>query len=497
MSIMRAFSGSCLSLDDHDYQLPRIIARKHVLGSGEDLFDEAGRPRQPQPRTLTKVFSGSTLDLNAQNESDSEVSQGVSPAMAPHDRRPPNTQQSFNDFIDNVDRGRDAATANGRTTVLVVGGAGYLASHVIETLLREGYQVRATVPDMRDSAKMHDLYNMVPEAKHMLCVVEANVFNATSLRGAMAGCRFVIHCGVPQVPEGTDVVDGHMEAVMALFDAVRTTDVARSRRVERIVLTGSYTNVLSVDKSQAPTASGLYNETQWNDRAKRDTDPLTFARVSFEKEAVRLAKLSGVELVVILPAVMIGPTRTLEVSEAMRTITDFALCSPYFPIAPNLYWNFVDVRDVATAHVKAMTASSVAGTRLLVAHSAIRLADLGRLIRASFPHLTAPIYTAPTFVSLAIGPWAHSRASFTYLWRTLGVRRVLDGSRAVHALGLQLTPLQTTVHDAVANLIQDGHLPEAKTSGADVVTAGQINAVKVVVALGVVGIGGLLWLRRK
>jgi nucleoside-diphosphate-sugar epimerase len=457
MSIMRVFSGSCLSLDDHDYSMPRMVTRKHVLGSGEDLFDQTGRPRQPQPKTLTKVFSGSALDLNAQAESDTDLSQGVSPAQPPRDG--PYTMQSFNDFVDNVDRARDAAAANGRSTVLVIGGAGYLASHVIEILLREGHQVRATLPDMRDNAKLHDLYNMVPEAKHMLFVVEASIFNAASLRSAITGCRYVIHCGVPQVPDGTDVVDGHIEAVMALFDAVRTSDMSRGRRVERIVLTGSYTNVLSTPKSKAPTATGLYDETQWNDKVKRDADALTFARVSFEKEAMRLANLSNVELVVILPAIMIGPTRTLEVSEAMRTITDFALCSPYFPVAPDITWNFVDVRDVAVAHVKALTASGVAGGRFIVTNRALRLAELGRFIRAAFPHLTAPIYTAPTILSLAIGPWAHSRASLSYLWRTLGVRRVLDGSRANQVLNLRLTDMATTVYDATANLIQDGHLP--------------------------------------
>jgi nucleoside-diphosphate-sugar epimerase len=454
----RAFSGSCLSLDDHDYSIPRVIARKHVLGSGEDFFDETGRPFQPQPRTLTKVFSGSALDLNAAVDSDSEpASQSVSPASHPRDGA--GGQHSFNDFLDHINRNRNGTTQN-RTMVLVVGGTGYLAAHVIEQLLKDGYQVRTTVPDMRDNAKFQDLYGMIPELKHMLFVVEGNIFNAASMRNAMANCRYVVHCGVNQLGPGMDVVDSHMQAIRALFDAARE---AGGARVERIVLTGSYTNVLSSSKSLAPTSSGLYDESQWNTSANRTGDALSFARVSFEREARHLQELHPcpVELVVMLPAIMIGPSRTTEVSEAMRTIIDFATASPYFPVAPNINWNFVDVRDVAAAHVKAITTPNAAGQRYIVTNSVLSLAELGRHIRGHFPHLTAPVYTAPFLLSLITGPWAHSRATLRYLWHTLGVRRVLDGEKSQRDLGIVLSPIAVTVRDAVQSLIDDGHLPPA------------------------------------
>lgn len=494
MAFMRAFSGSCLSLDDHDYSMPRVVARKHVLGSGEDLFDELGRPFQPQPRTLTKVFSGSALDLNATADSDSEqMSQGVSPAAQPLDRV--TNTASFNDVLDNMNRNR-AQAARSRGTVLVVGGAGYLASHVIEMLLREGYQVKATVADIRDKTKHHDLASMVPEAKHMLFIVETDIFNPASMRSAMHGCRFVIHCGVPHAVPGYDIVERHTTAVMALFDAARE---AGGARVERIVLTGSYTNVLSTTRSQADTKSGLFDESQWNTVASRATDALSFARVSFEREARRLQELhpgAGVELVVILPAIMIGPTKTSDVSEAMRTIVDFASASKYFPVAPDITWNFVDVRDVAVAHVKAMTATGVNGQRYIVTNAALSLAELGRHIRSHYPHLTAPIYTAPFIFSLLAGPWAHSRATLRYLWKTLGVRRVLDGSKAVRELPLQLTPLTETVRDAVENLIQSGHLPAAP-SGA--VASESVSSLpwRFTATVLLVGVGAFVLLRKR
>lgn len=495
MSLGKVFSGSCLSLDDHDYAMPRLVVRKHILGSGEDLFDEDGRPKQPQPRTINKVFSGSALDLNAmEDDSDANLSSGVSPATQAVDQNPNyDTQQSFNDFVDHRMRGGRGGAhpvdgPNAGTMVLVVGGAGYLASHVIAGLLRDGYQVRATLPDTRDVAKCQDLMSLVPEARHRLFLVEANMFSDVSLRSVLVGVRFAIHCGVTTVPEGQDVVDGHMKAVTALFDAVRATKGA-GRGVERVVLTGVYTNVLSSYASKAPTPSGLYDESQWNDVATRSTDALAYARVMFEREAWRLSELCRVELVVMLPAIMLGPSRTLEVSEAMRTITEFANGSSWLPFVPNIHWSFVDVRDVAEAHLRAMTHPAVNRKRMIVSNCTMSLAELGQLIRKAAPHLKAPTYAVPTVVSLILGPLF--KAPMRLLWRNLGVRRQLDAAPTAKELNLVLAPIESTVNDAVTSLIHDGHLPAA----GDEPPAGSSTRVvlRLSAVVGIAAIGAAVW----
>jgi hypothetical protein len=60
--------SSSVSLDDNESPIVaptgRVEARKHLLGSGEDLFDENDRPVEPKPHLISKVFTGSVLDLN-------------------------------------------------------------------------------------------------------------------------------------------------------------------------------------------------------------------------------------------------------------------------------------------------------------------------------------------------------------------------------------------------------------------------------------------------
>jgi len=164
---------------------------------------------------------------------------------------------------------------------------------------------------------------------------------------------------------------------------------------------------------------------------------------------------------VLLPTILIGPGRTDTVSEAMRTIADLAHGSPYFPFAANMHWAFVDVRDAAAAHVRALEAPVAAGKRYLLATRNCNLAEIGRIIRAKHPHLTPPTVTLPSLLTLACAPLLGSRVSVRYLWRTLGRRVAVNGQRAVHDLSLAVTPFDDTVRDAVADLIQMGHVPAA------------------------------------
>eukprot|EP00758_Cryptobia_borreli_P008683 Tbor_TRINITY_DN5410_c1_g1::TRINITY_DN5410_c1_g1_i2::g.25373::m.25373 len=74
--MLRVFSGNCLSLEDTSdlYIKPSLpIQRPHLLGSGVDYFTVDGEPLRPVlcAHTLSKVFSGSTLDLNALAEGNS------------------------------------------------------------------------------------------------------------------------------------------------------------------------------------------------------------------------------------------------------------------------------------------------------------------------------------------------------------------------------------------------------------------------------------------
>lgn len=454
-----------MSLDDIDVvRRPVIVEQPHILGPGTDFFTEDGRPVRPQPsaHTIHKVFSGSALDLNAMGnkdgEDEDEEAAAVPVAQGSASRPGGDATMSsiFHQVSSDSDRERTKATKN-KTTVLVVGGNGYIASHVVANLLSDGYTVRITVAEALESAEQLELYSLVPDAGHRLSITEADITNASAFRDVIRGCKYVVHCGVSPSHSlrEKNVVQVHVDSVQALFDAIR---LSGKPTLKRVILTGSAAAVFHIQDPVPPR--GRFDESSWNLRATAQSDPVPFAKISFEREAWRLQKMFGVELVVILPSIVIGPSLLHETSEAMRTIHDLASGSPY---APNLFWNFVDVRDVAKAHVRAMENADLVDQRIIVSNACLSLCEIGQLIKKAFPHLNPPIKAAPLWITLIVAPLTHARVKLSFLWRNLGVKKVLDSSKSIRELGLELTPMERTVADSVDQLIRAGHLPAKPT----------------------------------
>lgn len=450
--MLRVFSGSCMSLDDMDFVRPRIVQEPHQLGPGLEFFDDNGIPIRPQPsaHTMTKVFSGSALDLNDMNNDDDD---GHNLPLSPKGNR-----QAIPTILGGAaamsEKERERV-AKSRTHVLVIGAGGYIGAHVVSLLLDAGYTVHCLVRDVLDRAVVRDLQALVPEATHRLFISDADITSRDALRDHVKMCSHIVHCGVSAATaNGADVVEVHEAAIKALFDAIRVYGRAS---VKRVVLTGSAMAVCH--PSDKPPASGAFDESSWNTTSTAKSDPLRYARVTFEKEAWRLREMVGVELVVILPSVVIGPSKTNETSEAMRTIHDLASGSRLFPFVPEMYWNFVDVRDVAQAHLRALETAGAAGKRYIVTAQCLSLAQIGRIIRAEFKHLHAPVYNAPLLLTLVVGPISNARVSMKYLWQNLSKKWELSSARARSELGVAPRPIEESVRDSVNELVQGGHLP--------------------------------------
>lgn len=60
----------------------------------------------------------------------------------------------------------------------MTGASGYIAGHVVKLLQEEGYIVRGTVRSLKNANKIKHLYNICPNAKHKLELVEADLNSA-------------------------------------------------------------------------------------------------------------------------------------------------------------------------------------------------------------------------------------------------------------------------------------------------------------------------------
>lgn len=74
---------------------------------------------------------------------------------------------------------------NTDTTVLVTGVTGYLAGHVVNTLLRKNYKVKGTVRSLKNEEKNKTVYEICPEKNANLELVEANLLDNECWEGIM------------------------------------------------------------------------------------------------------------------------------------------------------------------------------------------------------------------------------------------------------------------------------------------------------------------------
>lgn len=59
--------------------------------------------------------------------------------------------------------------------VLVTGASGYIATHIIKLLLDQGYRVRGTVRNLKDTKKVNPLKSLSSNAEKNLQLVEADL----------------------------------------------------------------------------------------------------------------------------------------------------------------------------------------------------------------------------------------------------------------------------------------------------------------------------------
>lgn len=100
--------------------------------------------------------------------------------------------------------------------VLVTGGTGFLAGHLIQQLLAKGYRVRATVRDIQRTDYFAYL-SRFPESAEKLEIVEANLLSAESKgdwdRALRGGVEYVFHT-VRSFPPHYDIRYNYLYSIL-------------------------------------------------------------------------------------------------------------------------------------------------------------------------------------------------------------------------------------------------------------------------------------------
>ena len=334
------------------------------------------------------------------------------------------------------------------STVMVTGGTGYLACHLIKQLLERGDVVHTTVRGLTNSGKLSPLREMQADHPDRLRLFEADLLQDGSFDTAMQECSVVYHVASPfKLPE--KISDGEKEMLQPALAGTKNVldSVNRTSTVTRVVLTstvgaifGDYIDVMSMDKQ-------ILSEHYFNGSSTLQNNPYHFAKVKAELEAWRICRSqSHWSMVVLNPGLILGPSLSPESESGSLFLLDEMLRGVFFYGLPDLSFTTVDVRDAAFAHIQAANTQAANGRYILAEQRMTSFLEIAKIIRAVHrrPYLL-PKHRIPDWLVKTIGPLFGLTGQ--YLRNHLGIRFAIDNQRSIRELGVVYRPIQETLID--------------------------------------------------
>jgi dihydroflavonol-4-reductase len=326
--------------------------------------------------------------------------------------------------------------------ILITGATGYIGARLlVDMIARLGDSVRCRVT-VREGSDASFLRNLPVE------IVRADMHDPVAVNEAVKGAEVVFHCA------------GLIAYTRNFRNRLYDTNVLGTRHVvdacleagvKRLVVTSSIAAVGSSDKDDgAPESNEQTVFTEWQ-------------RHNVYMESKHLAELEcrrgvaeGLDVVMVNPGVVIG--KSLEQgmpgsssNEVLRMIYEGRL-----PLCPDGATGFVDVRDVADAHIAAWQKGK-AGERYIIVGENLSFRELFERIAAMPGSRSGKPYKVGGVAGMAAGAggelWSllTQRPSFISIesLRQAAHSSRYSNQRSVHELGMSYRPFEETLRIAI------------------------------------------------
>ncbi len=344
------------------------------------------------------------------------------------------------------------AKAVSEGVVAVTGASGFIGSHVVANLLARGRTVRATVRDASDPERTDHLRALPVAEGGGLEIVEMDLFEPASVNAAIAGCTDLIHTAAAVRISAKDpqrqIVD---PSVIGTRNVVAAIDA--SGTVRRFVHTSSTAAISPMKWRDGET---LTSES-WADDATLDGNPYGLAKVEGERVVRNWHSAADPEtrprMVTIHPCVVFGPPMSRRHLRGSLALV-MALIRRELPVVLPMQINIVDVRDVAEAHVRALTRGEDAG-RYLVVSGDMRWKDISLTLKQAYPERKWPTLTLPYPAALVVSIF-HPKLSLAWARQHLRRRLYWDASPAERDLGMSWKAPQEALLDSVPVIFENG-----------------------------------------
>ncbi|GFP87030.1 cinnamoyl-coa reductase 1 [Phtheirospermum japonicum] len=293
-------------------------------------------------------------------------------------------------------------------TVCVTGASGFIASWLVKYLLQRGYTVKASVRDINDPKKTEHLVAL-DGAKERLKLIKADLLEEGSFDAVVDGCDGVFHTASPVFFATTDPQAELIDpALKGTLNVLRSC--AKTPSIKRVVLTSSSGAVVFNGKPRTPEV--VVDETWRSDPefCRQAKQWYLLSKTLAEDAAWKFVREKGIDMVAINPGAETYPNTTL---------------------------GWVNVKDIANAHILAFENPSANG-RYLMVESVAHYSEIVKILRELYPTLPLPEKCADDKPFMPTYQVSKERAK---------------------SLGVEFTPLKEGIKETVESLKEKNLFP--------------------------------------
>jgi dihydroflavonol-4-reductase len=262
--------------------------------------------------------------------------------------------------------------------ILVTGASGFVALHTIIQLLQQGYKVRATLRTLSREAEVREAIGRHVETKDNLEIVGADLMQE-GWDKIVEGCESVLHVASPfPMLEPKDENELITPAVQGTLRVLRA---AHDANIKQVVIVSSVAAVSSGHNGENRT----FDENDWSD-VRKDIGAYAKSKTLAERAAWDFINSNEnknkMELIAINPPLILGPVPNKDLPTSAEMVSTLMLGQ--VPGVARMKVGVVDVRDVASALILAMTTPEAAGHRFICPAGAIWLKDFAIILRKKY-----------------------------------------------------------------------------------------------------------------
>ena len=321
--------------------------------------------------------------------------------------------------------------------VLVTGANGHVGYTITKMLYERGYNVRASVRNKENKELTKNLSEFDIE------IVSLDLMKPETIDAAMSGIDGVFQVAAVYKSWAKNPQDEIINP--SIIGGINVLQSANQAGVKKVIFTSS---TAAIGRS-GPNGRAL-TEKDWNSKSKH---PYSYAKTEAEKRAWNFAKEMDLNLIAMNPTAVIGPYFH---RHTPSTFLFDKLIKNDLPRLPPQTFGYVDVRDVALAHILAYENKNAEGRHILCT-TCLDGFELMKIIKGIDPELNLPTKIAPLWQLKLYARYQTAKSWFGYtpivshetVKEYMGKITNYDASKAKGVLGWNPMDIEDSIRDTL------------------------------------------------